>query len=89
MNLCMPLLYDSLWETKSNGPSLLQGGGKRHTSKQFKEILSTLTPGYLFMLGRSAASNNNYVRPIGVQKALEKKENLNMNTFVWPPRPSP
>ena len=40
-------------------------GENCHKSKQFGEILPYSTPGYLFMLGRSAASKIIYVRPVG------------------------
>ena len=40
--------------------------GKSATNRSnLGEILPNLTPGFLFMLGRSAASRITYVRPVG------------------------
>ena len=62
-------------------------GEKCHKSK---EILPNLTPGYLFMLGRSAASKIIYVRPVGSpEKTSNIGENPDISNLAWPPRPSP
>ena len=55
-------------------------GEKCHKSKYFREILPNLTPGYLFMLGWSAASKITYVRPVGdPEKTSNIGENPNIN----------
>ena len=54
------------------------------------EILPNLTPGYLFMLGWSAASKITYVRPVGgPENTSNIGENPNINSLASPPRPSP
>ena len=73
-------------------------GGKRQKTRPlrplwwFRELLPNLTVGYVLMLGRSAASQIIYVRPVGGQKITSNKgESPNKNHLCDPldPHPSP
>ena len=65
-------------------------GEKCHKFKYFREILPNLTPGYLFMLGRSAASKIIYVRPVGSPENTSNiGENPNINHWRDPLDPHP
>ena len=44
----------------------LQKGKSAINLSNFGEFVPNLSPGYLFMLGRSAASKIIYVRPVGI-----------------------
>ena len=62
---------------------LKSGGGKCHKSKQFREFLPNLTLGYIFMLGRSAASKFICVRPVGSHENTSSiGENPNINNLA-------
>ena len=61
-------------------------GEKCHKSKWFGEILPSLTPGYLFMLGRSAPPKITYVRPVGgPENTSNIGESPNRNNLARPP----